>query len=111
MKKVSKRVSQDQQAYSAHGMKAPRPGQEQMQDPGSSYELKPTKGQQPEQGSKSIEQASKETASMEVGRKLGMSGKGKDSRAASAESSSDLEVQGPNQGSDLKLQDFYKGKC
>lgn len=101
-KKVGKRVSGEHQAYSAHGMKAPSPGQQAMGETGPQWEMKPTKGKQPDQGSKSIDQASKETASMEPARKVGKSGKGKDSRAASAEAASKLAVKGPNQGKDYK---------
>lgn len=110
MKKVSKRVSPDQQAYPAHGKKAPRPGQTQMQDPGPSHELKPTKGKQPVQGSKKIEQASKETASMSVGQSMGQKPSKMDSRASAAQSSSQLDVKGPNQGESLDMSQYCSHK-
>jgi len=109
-KKVSKRVSESDAAYSAHGAKAPSPGREKLGETGPMWELKPTKGKQPEQGSKSIDQASKDTASMEPARKMGKSGKGKDSRAASAESASKLSVKGPNEGKSYKSEHSHKSE-
>jgi len=103
MKKVSKRVSEEAAAYSAHGAKAPSPGAQAQGETGPMYELKPTKGKQPAQGSKNIDKASKETASMEPARSMGKAGKGKDSRAAGAEAASKLDVKGPNQGKDQSM--------
>lgn len=98
MKKVSKRVSDKESAFKAHGAKLPKASSAKLGETGPMHELKPTKGSQPAQGSKSIEKASQETASMEPGKQVGKSGKGKDSRAAGAESASKLDVKGPNQG-------------
>lgn len=108
-KKASKRVSESEAAYSAHGMKAPKPGKA-AEGKVQATELAPHKGKKPEQGSKSIDQASKETASMEIGRTVGKSGKGKDSRAVSAEQKQPLDVKGPNEGTSLEPK-FNKGKC